>query len=251
MYGRHGDHLLVLSHGLKAQGSFRGGPGWRQGRILWHLQGLRCYRHVRGGKLTDCPCQWSRILCGESVSGRHEAPSEVGRTVWTYRRAPAFDTRPTWDGTVAAKFEPGTRGKVNCICGSFIARYLRHSAQERRVAPRLRFLTSPTGGLLRGLSAPLKDASGEDMTGRGEMDAGRGRRTREECGLLYCMALRFLVTSGIRHSPPLIMLVDWHPRGSLFHLHPNDYTTGRTSQNECEWMVDGLQMLTNACDNAK
>ena len=38
--------------------------------------------------------------------------------------------------------------------------YRLHSAQERRVAPRLRFLTSPLpfGGL-----APLKETSGEDM----------------------------------------------------------------------------------------
>ena len=42
------------------------------------------------------------------------------------------------------------------------AAYLRHSAHERRVAPRLRFLTSP-GSLGVPLSAPLCDASGDDM----------------------------------------------------------------------------------------
>lgn len=53
--------------------------------------------------------------------------------------------------------------------------HLRHSAQDRRVAPRLRFLTSPKG-FWSELSAPWKGTSGEDMVKwRGGAKEQKGR----------------------------------------------------------------------------
>lgn len=74
--------------------------------------------------------------------------------------------------------------------------YLRHSAHERRVAPRLRFLTS-LGCLDAPLSLPFIAASGEDMAGWNETAEGKTRRE----GMPGAYLLYSIWFPGVMHTP--------------------------------------------------
>lgn len=102
------------------------------------------------------------------------------RTIWTYRGAASFDAGSTGNCSVAAQLQPGynnewTLESVLDVRGMRLT-HLRHSAHERRVAPRFRFFSPLTAGFWPWLSGLFRLASGEDMVVLKEpVKRGKGR----------------------------------------------------------------------------